>query len=129
MDPRSRDALEIMADVQRLPLGSTADNATLGHLPGRPGRHLGRGERDPGNFTMTRAARSRAGKQARTAGMRDLAEATASGIDTSRTAAARETLTPDVINTLTDPHARRMDPEGFREANRRVEASHVPGVF
>ena len=128
IDPRSRDALEIMADAQRLPSGSTADNATLGNFPGRPGRHLGRGERDPGNFTIPRAARSRAGKQARTAGMRDLAEATASGIDTPRTAAARETLTPDVINALTDPHARRMDPEGVREANRRVEASHVPGV-
>ncbi|MDP3167809.1 MAG: hypothetical protein Q8N06_20430 [Hydrogenophaga sp.] len=128
MDPRSRDALEIMADAQRLPSGSTADNASLGNLPGRPGRHLRPGERDPGNFTIPRAARSRAGKQARTAGMRDLAEATASGIDTPRTAAARETLTPDVINALTDPHARRMDPEGARDANRRVEASHVPGV-
>jgi hypothetical protein len=67
--------------------------------------------------------------------MRELGEAVASGTDTPRTAAARDTLTPDQLLLLTDPATRRADSEtpgrvgeSARAVERSVEASHVPGV-
>jgi hypothetical protein len=131
-----RRQVEIVSDIveaQRLASSSTPDNESLGSLPGRPGSHLRPGERDPGNFVISPVARSRVGRQARTAGMRDLSEAAASGIDTPRTAAARENLPTDQLLALTDPSTRRLNPEDPRVAERRaaertVEASHVPGV-
>lgn len=128
VDPRLADIAEIMADAQRLPSGRRPDEATLGNLPGPPGRALRRGERDPGNFSVPRAARSRLARSSRRAAMRELGEAVASGTDTPRTAAARETLTPDQLLALTDPATRRADPEAARGAERSVEASHVPAV-
>lgn len=135
VDRRQAEILEDIAEHQRLASGAPLGEPELGALPGPPGRHLRPGERDPGNFRMTPAARSRVGSEGKTAGIRDLGEAVASGIDTPRTAAARENLTPDQLLALTDPEMRRIDRESsgtdepsYRDVERSIEASHVPGV-
>ena len=119
---------EVFAEQQRLASGTPLGEPELGSLPGLPGSYLRRGERDPGNVHVPRDARSRVGRQGRTDGMRNLREAVESGMDTPRTAASRETLTPDTLITLTDPDFRRANPEAAREADQSVHASHVPAV-
>jgi hypothetical protein len=128
IDARTQEILEDFAEHQRLPSGAPLGEPELGNLPGPPGSHLRRGERDPGNYAVPPAARSRVGRSGRREGLADLGEAVASGTDTPRTAAARETLTPDQLLELTDPAVRRADPERARDTERAVEASHVPGV-
>ncbi|SEQ06938.1 eCIS core domain-containing protein [Nitrosomonas ureae] len=128
VDPRQAEILADIAEHQQLSSGAPSGQPELGNLPGPPGRHLRPGERDSGNFSIPPAARSRAGRQGRSAGMKDLGEAVSSGIDTSRTAAARENLTGDQLLALTDPQIRRSDPEGARDVERSVQASHVPAV-
>lgn len=126
--PIRTDVLADLAEAQRLASGAPLGQPELGNLPGTPGRHLRRGERDPGNYAVPRSARSRLARESRAASMKELGEAVASGTDTPRTAAARETLTPDQQLLLTDPTVRAMDPEGARATERAVEASHVPAV-
>jgi hypothetical protein len=128
LDPRSVEILEDLAQHQRLASGAPLGGSEPGNPPGPPGSHLRRGERDPGNYAVPRAARSRVGRAARRAALKELREAVESGIDTPRTAAARETLTNDQLLELVDPQVRRADPERARDTERAVEASHVPGV-
>jgi len=129
IDPRQAEIMGEFAGAQQLASGAPLGQPELGNLPGPPGRHLRPGERDPGNYAVPPAARSRLARESRAAGMEDLGEAVASGTDTPRTAASRETLTSDRLLELTDPEVRAsMDPEARADVDRSVEASHVPAV-
>ena len=132
------DVLTEFAEQQRLPSGAPLGEPELGNLPGPLESHLHWGERDPGSYEVPPAARSQVGEQARIDAMANLREAVESGIDTPRTAASRETLTADTLIALTDPNVRMPDADELvhgatrsevaQEADRSVEASHVPGV-
>src|SRR5262245_31404282 len=124
IDPTLAEVLADQAAHQRLASGAPLGEPELGNLPGPPGRHLRRGERDPGNYRVPRDARSGVARESRRAAMGELGEAVAGGTDTPRTAASRETLTPDQLLELTDPEVRRADPERARATERGVEASH-----
>lgn len=147
--PIRMDVLEEFGDAQRLASGAPLGQPELGNLPGPPTGRLRRGERDPGNYVVPPAARSRVGREGREAGMGALTEAVQSGIDTPRTAASRETIPSDTLVALTDPDYRPPESRRRRgatessepgtemtsyqqelglDAERSVQASHVPGV-
>ena len=137
LDPEQVEILRTMADAQRLASGAPLGEPELGDLPGPPGQHLRRGERDPGNYQIDPGARSSVGREARTAALDNLTEAVQSGIDTPRTAAARENLTSDQLLDLTEPRpvdnepatsGTAADPHPATDTYRAVEASHVPTV-
>ena len=161
VDPIRAGVAQDLEEVQQLASGSTLGQPELGQIPGPPGRYLrpgrlahpaepaqdGRparparpaipGERDPGSFQMPPRVAQSMRRRARSGARRALREAVESGIDTERTAASRESLTPDRLLDLTDPERRAPDADEAtrgtlsdvaREADRGVQSHHVEGI-
>ena len=138
---KTGEVLEEFAAQQQLASGAPLGEPELGHIPAdAPEPYLlppvrnpdgsvrHPGTRDPANYEINPAARSRVGQKARKEAFKELGEAVASGTDTPSTIPSREHLTPDQLLELTDPQVRAADPERARQTEKDVQAHHPDTV-